>query len=67
MSSTGDLGLLGLRTSPGCGDETPSSFGAGEVAEVGVMDSKSSSPSNLSPSSGDPSSPPSPVTIENYN
>lgn len=65
-SSLNDLGLVGVRTSPGVGDEVSSSLGPGDTAEVGVMDPTSSSPSNFSPSSGDPSSPPSPETINNY-
>lgn len=54
------LGLVGDGTSPG-GERASSSPGE---AEVGVIDLASSS--NLSsPSSGEPSSPPSPVTKRN--
>lgn len=59
-----DRGLVGVRTSPGVGEDASSSGGTGDTAEVGVIDPVSSSPSSLSPSSGDPSSPPSPETIE---
>lgn len=64
-SSLKDLGLGGVRTSPGVGEVASSSLGPGDTAEFGVIDPTSSSPSSLSPSSGDPSSPPSPET-KNY-
>lgn len=59
-SSLTDLGELGEGMSPGGGELASSSIWLGDAGEVGVMDSVSSSPSNLSPSSGEPSSPPSP-------
>lgn len=65
-SSLNDLGLVGVKTSPGVGEQPSSSLGPGETAEVGVIDPTSSSPSNFSPSSGDPSSPPSPETKYKY-
>lgn len=52
--------LLGDARSPGGGELTSSSPGLGDAAEFGVMEPDSSSPSTLSPSSGEPSSPPSP-------
>lgn len=61
-SSLTDLGDAGEGISPGGGEAASSSIWLGDAGEVGVMDSVSSSPSNFSPSSGDPSSPPSPET-----
>lgn len=61
-SSLTERGLEGVGTSPGVGEAASSSGGGGEAAELGVMEPVSSSPSNLSPSSGEPSSPPSPAT-----
>lgn len=58
-SSLTERGLVGL-DSAGFGDWPSSSGGAGDPAETGDRDPDSSSPSNLSPSSGVPSSPPSP-------
>lgn len=60
MSSAIDRGLRGDAGSPGAGELTSSS-GTGDAAEVGVIEPDSSSASNLSPSSGQPSSPPSPA------
>lgn len=61
-SSLIDCGLEGVGISPGAGDPASSSGGRGELAELGVIEPVSSSPSNLSPSPGEPSSPPSPET-----
>lgn len=58
-SSLTDRGLVGLGSSL-FGDAPSSSCGAGETAETGEIEPDSSSPSNFSPSSGVPSSPPSP-------
>lgn len=55
-----ERGLEGVGTSPGVGEVASSSGGIGEATELGVIEPVSSSPSNLSPSSGEPSSPPSP-------
>lgn len=63
-----DRGLVGVvGISPGVGEPTSSSGGRGDAAavDVGVIEPPvSSSPSNFSPSSGDPSSPPSPEINE---
>lgn len=57
-SSITERGEVGDGRSPGGGDGTSSSMWFGD--EVGVIESLSSSPSSLSPPSGEPSSPPSP-------
>lgn len=58
--------LRGDGKSPGGGELISSSPGLGEAAEFGVIEPESSSPSTLSPSSGDPSSPPSPEKKEKF-